>query len=346
MDYSISFPTGTTKYVFQNSFESLFSLYDPAHCVLITDTNVGKVYSTLLHGLKTIVIPAGEEHKNWETMETVTNQLLQFEAHKKSTIIALGGGVVTDIAGFAASIYMRGVPFGFVPTTLLGMVDAAVGGKNGINFGANKNLLGNIRQPDFILFGTNFLKTLPDEEWSNGFAEVIKYACLFDAAMFEELERNNIGHYRGNQSELRDLISRCVAWKNKIVLADEKESNSRKLLNFGHTLGHALENLYRLPHGHAVALGMVAACILSENVLNTSAALKEKLVHLLKLYKLPTSLEFDPKEAMKLLKMDKKRNEAAIDYILLKDIGEPLIMALPFHIIEQAVISFSHAGTY
>jgi 3-dehydroquinate synthase len=346
MEYSISFPGGTVKYMFQGSSAALKELYAPAHCVVITDTNVAALYASLLEPYKTITIPAGEENKNWKNIENITRELLLFEVHKKSLIIGIGGGMVTDIAGFIASVYMRGIPLGFVPTTLLGMVDAAIGGKNGINFGLNKNLIGTISQPSVILFDTGFLNTLPTTEWHNGFAEIIKYACLFDAEMFEELSRNNIDLYRQDKKALSALVLRCVNWKNKIVLADEKENNSRKLLNFGHTLAHALENLYHLPHGHAVSLGMLAACTISENTINTDPAIKTKLLHLLQQYKLPYQFSFDVKKVMELLKMDKKRNEHAIDYILLQEISKPMIKTLSFNIIEQSLESLADASTH
>ncbi len=344
MDYSITFPTGTVKYMSQGSFAALGSVYDPSHCIIITDDNIAALYSSLLKTYKTIIIRAGEEHKNLQTIESVAQQLLQSEIHKKSMMIGLGGGVVTDITGFVASVYMRGIPFGFIPTTLLGMVDASIGGKNGVNLGLNKNILGTIRQPEFILFDPGFLKTLSTAEWSNGFAEIIKYACLFDANMFEELSKHSIEYYMQDQSSLNSLILRCVEWKNKIVLADEKENNSRKLLNFGHTLGHALENLYHLTHGQAVSLGMIAACTIAESTIKTEVSVKQRLLQMVQQYKLPYQYHFDVKKTMGLLKMDKKRNESSIDYILLEDIGRPIIKSLSFEVIEQILESSDHAS--
>lgn len=336
MQYSVSFPGGTVQYVYDSPF-ALPAHLGKQHCIIITDQNLAGIYHNLLSSYKTIAIPAGEPHKTWETASMLAQELLQMEAHRKSFIIGLGGGLITDITGFIASVYMRGVPFGFVPTTLLGMVDAAIGGKNGVNHGLQKNLLGTVNHPDFIHYDTAFLKTLPETEWSNGFAEIIKYACLFDPEMFGELEQHNIHHYQQNQEALLNLIQRCADWKNKIVQEDENETGQRKLLNFGHTAGHALETLYHLPHGYAVALGMLIACELSEISTGLPNDTRKRLYNLLKQYGLPVNVKYISADVMQVLKMDKKRNTETIDYILLQDIGSPALLPLSFQIIQQAL---------
>jgi 3-dehydroquinate synthase len=346
MHYTLTFNTAAVKYQLHSSFGALDSLIDPANSIIITDTDVAGLYPHLFTGHRTVIIPAGERNKTLETVQYITEQLLQHQAHRKTFLVGIGGGTVTDITGFVASIYMRGLPFGFVPTTLLGMVDAAIGGKNGVNMGLHKNLLGTITQPQFILYFPSFLETLPIEEWSNGFAEVIKYACIFDKELFEELSDNNINYYQQNREALTTLISRCVDWKNKTVLEDEKESDKRKLLNFGHTAGHALETQYHIPHGHAVALGMIIACMVSEQVEGLDISVRKKLVALLQQYKLPTIISFDIEQVMNLLKMDKKRTTDAIDYIVLEGIGKAVIKNIQFDTIEKALVSFKDAGNY
>ncbi len=346
MSYSVTFPAGTVKYLLPSSFSDIKSLVDKDNCVLITDNNVSAAYASFFHDYKTIILPTGEKQKTWHTIENITEQLINIHAHRKTFLIGIGGGVVTDITGFIGSIYMRGIPFGFVPTTLLGMVDAAVGGKNGVNAGLHKNLLGTIRQPEFILFDTDFLKTLPDSEWANGFAEIIKYACLFDRELFEELLKHDVHYYRHHSDALESLIATSVKWKNKIVLEDEKESDLRKLLNFGHTAGHAFETLYQLPHGHAVALGMIVACHVSEHLKGFQRAETNKLIHLLQQYQLPVGLYFDVQKVMELLKMDKKRNYDAMDYVVLNNIGKSEVATISFDIIEQALTQFAHAGNH
>ncbi len=344
MQYTLTFPSGEVQYHLNSSFGALDMLIDTKNCILLTDTNIAGLYPHLIAGHKTIIIPAGENNKTIETVQYITEQLVCHQAHKKTFLVGIGGGVVTDIAGFAASIYMRGIPFGFIPTTLLAMVDAAIGGKNGVNTGLYKNLLGTIRQPQFILYMPSFLQTLPVEEWNNGFAEVIKYGCLFDKELFEELEQNSIEYYQEHSEALTALIARCTDWKNKVVLADEHEKSERKLLNFGHTAGHAFEILYHLKHGHAVALGMIVACVVSEQIDEVNEAVRKRLISLLKKYKLPTQLKFDMNEVMNVLKLDKKRSDNSIDYIILESIGKGVIKNIQFSVIEKALAIFADAG--
>ena len=344
MQYKITFSTGEVNYLFQQAAETIGDLYPPDRSIIVTDSNVAELYGEEFSEYPIITLPAGEDNKNSYTATGIVDKLLDLEAHRKTTLIGLGGGMITDITGYVASIYMRGLNCAYIPTTLLGMVDAAIVGKTGINFGKQKNLLGTIRQPASILFDISFLQTLPDEEWSNGFAEVIKYACLFDTGLFEELEQHNIKHYQNNQEALSKLISRCVEWKNRIVKSDEQESDVRKLLNLGHTAGHALETQYHLPHGYAVSLGMIIACMVSEKTNGLKRQAKERLIKMLRQYHLPVRLSFDVKNVMEVLIMDKKRNKNSIDYILLDDIGQGIIKELPFNIIEDTLTDFLHEG--
>jgi len=341
MQQSISFPSATVNYLFQVPFEALWKNYDKEHAVIITNEPVARLYAPLFKGLKTLVIPAGESSKDLRTIESLAKSLLQMEATRSTLLIGVGGGVITDITGFLASAYMRGVPFGFVPTTLLGMVDAAIGGKNGVNLGMNKNMLGTITQPQFILSDTRFLDTLPDDEWSNGFAEIIKYACVFDGDLFDELSAHNIAWYRAQDgTALSGLIEKCVAWKNKTVMEDEKEKGIRKLLNFGHTAAHAIENLYELPHGKAVAIGMVIACMVSVQVAGLDKGVTEKLKNLLSSYHLPVRINLNAAKAIEVLKMDKKRHDDMIDYIVLEKIGRGAVHTLPLTVIENALVAY------
>jgi 3-dehydroquinate synthase len=341
MQQTVTFPSGTVHYHFQSSFEELWSRYDKEQTVLITDEYIAKLYAKMLKGYKLLVIPAGEHSKNTDTLKFLAKELLRMEATRKTMLVGIGGGVVTDIVGMLGSVYMRGVPFGFVPTTVVGMVDAAVGGKNGINIGLNKNILGTIAQPRFILYDPAFLDTLPDDEWSNGFAEIIKYACIFDAEMFSHLQDNNISYYRDHSDDaLQGLIQKCVAWKNKTVVEDEKETGIRKLLNFGHTAAHAIENLYEIPHGKAVGIGMVIAGRVSCQVAGLEYKVVKDLEDMLGRYHLPVRLKIDAKKAMEILRMDKKRHDEMIDYIVLEKIGRAAIHSLPLTAIEKALIDY------
>jgi 3-dehydroquinate synthase len=340
MQQTIKFPSGKVEYFFQSSFEELWEKYDRRNVVIITDDRVMGLYAEVFFGLKIVVLPTGEHSKDIDTIDRAAKELLRLEANRKAMLIGVGGGVVTDITGFLATVYMRGVAFGFVPTTLLAMADAAIGGKNGVNLGLNKNILGTFAHPEFVLYDSRFAATLPDSEWSNGFAEIIKYACIFDAAMFEELSKNNIGFYRNNASALWTLVERCVDWKNKTVLADEKETGVRKLLNFGHTAGHAIENLYELAHGEAVGIGMLIACTISEEVSGLNKNVTSELEKLLIQYHLPVHLNIDVEKTMELLRMDKKRSDDTIDYILLEQTGKAVIRPLPLTIIEKALHTY------
>ncbi len=350
MPYSskITFPSGVVDYIFlpkdgfkKSSFEELAVSYDKQHIVIITNDHIAKLYEPLFKGYKMLLLPSHESSKDLATIGTLCRQLLEMEAGRNTLLIGVGGGVVTDITGFVASVYMRGVAFGFVPTSLLGMVDAAIGGKNGVNLGLNKNLVGTITQPKFILYDTGFLQTLPNVEWSNGFAEIIKCACIFDAGLFDELATQNISFYRHDDHALLALIEKSAAWKNNTVIADEKETGVRKLLNFGHTAAHAIENMYELPHGKAVAIGMVIACMVSEEVAGLAPTATDRLKKLLQQYHLPVSLSINAAKAMEILRMDKKRKDDLIDYIVLEKIGHGAIRSLPFNVVENALETYA-----
>jgi 3-dehydroquinate synthase len=345
MQYSVSFPTADVRYIFDIPFTDICGQINLEETIIITDEHVASLYEQQFAGFKRVIaIPPGEGHKNLARLGFIAEALLEAEAHRRTFILAVGGGVVTDVAGFVASTYMRGLSFAFVPTTLLGMVDAAIGGKNGVNYGLQKNLLGTIQQPEFIFYNISFLNTLPQWEWSNGFAEIIKYACLFDTALLEELEQHDLQHYINNSAALMALIQKCAGWKNKIVQEDEKETGSRKLLNFGHTAGHAIETVYELSHGQAVGLGMIIACMLSVEHSGLDSSFIQRLLQLLQRYALPFEKVVDPVQLIDVLKMDKKRNVETIDFILLSDIGQPLIQPLTLTTIHQALETFSHAS--
>ncbi len=346
MPESITFGTGTVQYHYKTRFTDLKDIVFKEHCVIVTDSTVASLYPELETMYPCIVIPSGEEHKKLKTINIIVEQLLEYKAHRKTVLLGIGGGVITDITGFAASIYMRGMRFGFVPTTLLGMVDASIGGKNGVNFGLQKNLVGTIQQPQFILFDTDFLSTLPSLEWSNGFAEIIKYACIFDDHMFETLQKHQLEYYHYNHPVLDTLIHKCAGWKNKTVQEDEQEKGLRKLLNFGHTAGHAIETLYNLSHGQAISLGMLLACKVSEAVTGLDSQVYYQLTKLMEQYKLPSALTLHPDKLMDILAMDKKRNGNEVDYIVLNKIGSASIQTIPFDIIRTAIENFPHAGNH
>jgi 3-dehydroquinate synthase len=327
----------TVSYYFDAEFSLLEQIVSKEKTILITDENVFAAAKDKFNGWQTIVIKAGEEHKQQSAADFIIQQLIEKEADRNSFVVGVGGGVITDITGYAASIYMRGVKFGFVPTTILAMVDASIGGKNGVDVGPYKNLVGLIKQPEFLLFDYSLLKTLPQEQWENGFAEIIKHACIKDAEMFTLLEKYAISDFQNNTALLAELIERNANIKTAVVVEDEFEKGDRKLLNFGHTLGHAIENVYQLLHGHAISIGMMAAAIFSETLGGFKTEEKERLRNLLEKYQLPTAKEFDKQKVWSLLKMDKKRASSEMNFILLEKIGKAVIKPIPLAQLDKLI---------
>jgi 3-dehydroquinate synthase len=315
------------SYLFDAKIADLKKLVPAKQGIIITDENLYQHHQNKFKGWKTIVLKPGEEHKTHSTVETVIHQLIAFNADRETTLIGIGGGVITDTTGYVASIYMRGINFGFVPTTLLAMVDAAIGGKNGIDVDVYKNLVGTINQPQFILYDVNFLSTLPGKEWWNGFAEIIKHAAIKDPVMFKELENNSPKTYKKNASATVKLIRRNALLKTKVVQQDEFEKGERRLLNFGHTLGHALEKQYNLLHGEAVAIGIAFASRLSEKILDFKQS--HRLITLLEKYQLPIEADYHKRKVLETLVADKKRHSDIINFILLEKIGKAVVQKIP-----------------
>lgn len=326
-----------TTYYLDADFGYLEKLVDKEHTVLVTDEHLFASQQKRFGGWNTIVIHAGEEFKVQATVDSIIEQLIGMGADRQTTLVGAGGGVVTDITGYVAAIYMRGLSFGFVPTSVLAMVDAAIGGKNGIDVGVYKNMVGTIRQPSFLLYDYSLLKTLPKEEWVNGFAEIIKHAAIKDVALFRELEKNKLGVYQKDKAALAKLIRRNVVIKSAVVEKDEFEKGDRRLLNFGHTLGHAIENVYELSHGQAISIGMVAACMISEEILDFKET--DRVMAVLKKYGLPTLAEFDPKEVLEVMRRDKKKVKDTMNYVLLRKLGQAVVKPIPVTELEKLLQS-------
>jgi 3-dehydroquinate synthase len=335
------------NYKFSNSSTDFYLAYGISHLkeitdrqatVLITDENVYNAQSKRFKGWNVIVLKAGEEYKVQATVDAAIEQLIEMEADRKTTLVGVGGGVITDITGYVASVYMRGLRFGFVPTSLLAMVDASIGGKNGIDVGVYKNMVGIIRQPAFILYDMIFLNTLPQREWENGFAEIIKHACIKDAPMFKQIEENSFKTYQGKKVSICELVKRNAILKTRVVKQDEFEKGERRLLNFGHTLGHALENQYELLHGQAISIGMTYACHISEQLMGFKQT--EKVVSVLEKYGLPTYASFNKQKVFDVLKMDKKREKKEMNYVLLERIGKGVVKQIELKKLEQIISDF------
>ncbi len=338
---TFSFSASKTTCYFDASFAQIGNLVEKDRSVFITDQHIYEHHKKHFKGTKLIQIRPGESYKIQSTVDQIIDQLIGFGADRKMTIIGVGGGVVTDITGYVASVYMRGVPFGFVPTSILGMVDASIGGKNGIDVGPYKNMVGVIRQPGFLFYDVGLLQTLPNEEWINGFAEVIKHAAIKDAALFRDLEKNTVNSYRKNKKALTELIRKNVMIKSAVVQKDEFEESDRKLLNFGHTLGHAVENVYRLPHGHAISVGIKAACLISEEMLNFKET--ARVTSLLQQYGLPIDIPVDFGKVIEIMRMDKKKMRDIMHYVLLEKLGKAVIKPIPMNQLEKLLYSIARA---
>lgn len=306
---------------------------------IITNATVGKHYQQRLLatlevlGAKPIVItlPDGEAYKNAESLQLIYDALLQNRCDRKTTLIALGGGVIGDMCGYAAATYLRGVPFIQIPTTLLSQVDSSVGGKTGINHPMGKNMIGAFYQPKLVLADIATLNTLPDRELSAGLAEVIKYGLLGDEKFFVWLETNIEKLLVRDYDALTYAITRSCEMKAEIVAADERESGQRALLNLGHTFGHAIEATMGYGnwlHGEAVAVGMLLAAQLSAQLKFIDDEIVERLRKLLVRAHLPVKPpHIELEQFIKVMKLDKKTEADKIRFILIKNIGRAFISA-------------------
>lgn len=325
----------TVTNYFDASFNDIKEFYDSKKIIIVTEEHIYNLHSQKFKGFKYLLIEGKEQNKIQSTIDFLIDKLLEFNIDKSWMIVGVGGGVITDMVGYVASVFKRGISLGLVPTTILAMTDAAIGGKNGINVGNYKNMVGTTYRASFILYDYSFLDTLPKLEWINGFAEIIKHACIKDEVMFYELENNNIEYYINNRNAAAALIEKNVAIKTSVVVADEFEKADRFQLNFGHTFGHAIENLYNLPHGFAVSIGMVMAAKISEEINDLERISVDKLKKLLVQYELPITQKINGAEVLELLVKDKKRTGEAINFVLLNKIGEGTVKQLSFHTITS-----------
>lgn len=305
-------------------------------CAVITDTNVAARYAKpALVSLKRagfdavlLTVPAGETAKRLKQVEACFNQLAAHRLERKSFIIALGGGVVGDLAGFVAASYLRGIPFVQVPTTLLAQVDSSVGGKTGVNLAAGKNLVGAFYQPRLVLCDLATFRTLPEREFRAGLAEVIKYGIIYDADLFARLERDMPKILRRDAASLAHIVARSCEIKADVVSQDETEGGLRAILNFGHTIGHAIEAITaygRYLHGEAISIGQVAAAHLSAELLGLPAQDVERIRALFMASGLPVSIKLTKTQRTKLLAamtLDKKVSGGEIKFVLAERIGK------------------------
>jgi 3-dehydroquinate synthase len=306
-------------------------------CAIVSDTNVGRRYAEILKqslvsagSLPTLItIPPGEKSKTLEQAGAVSDRMIAAGLDRQSFVIGLGGGMIGDISGFVAAIYQRGIPHVQIPTTLLAMVDSSVGGKTGVDTRAGKNLIGAFHQPSLVIDDLDVLKTLPRREFNQGFAEIIKHATIADRKMFEQLEVARASGLRraSGTPALLSLIKRNIQIKSRIVAKDERDrTGQRAILNFGHTVGHAIERAgdYRkFLHGEAVSLGIVAASAISVKKAGLRPDQRAAIVELLKRFRLPTRLpaKFPRKKILDAIKFDKKFDDGKIRFVVTPGIG-------------------------
>jgi 3-dehydroquinate synthase len=327
--------TGDSKVIVGESLANLRKYLPVEKTIIITDNNVARLHGKDFPECRIITIEPGEKAKNLDTVHAIYKKLLEFDADRSAYIAGIGGGVVCDIAGFAASTFLRGLKFGFVSTTLLSQVDASVGGKNGVNLCGYKNIVGLFSQPEFVICDLNLLSTLPDAELRNGFAEIIKHAAICDKDLFRFLEEHHAEAFSFDHAVMERLVYDSVRIKSDIVSRDEKEKGERRKLNFGHTLGHALEKTEGIPHGEAVAAGIVAACKISVKKGFLETGELERIKKLLKLYGLPVQPPFNRVKVFDAIKKDKKREDASVHFVFLSGIGSAFVREIPLNELEN-----------
>lgn len=304
-------------------------------CIVSDTTVVGLYRRGFPEAAAVVAIETGEKNKNLATVADLYERFLELQIDRSWYVVGVGGGVVCDVAGFAAATFRRGIPCGFVATTLLAQADAAVGGKNGVNLQRYKNMVGTIRQPRFVLCDLEALTTLPPRELSNGFAEIIKHGAIASPGLCELLEAQSERLLKLEKEPLQKALAESISIKAGVVERDEHESGERKKLNFGHTFAHALENRLGISHGEAVSIGMAMAARLSVKLGRLDAAAADRLIALLEKFKLPVTCELSGAEMLAPIRLDKKRRGAELDLVLLDGLGRAVIVPTPIELVEE-----------
>jgi len=321
-----------------DSIENLENRIKGRRCIIVTESNVASFYREFFPDAPLVEVMPGEKNKSMETVLSIYDAFLKNSVDRSWFVLAIGGGVLLDIAGFAASTFMRGIEFGFVATTLLSQVDASIGGKNGVNFKGYKNLVGTFNQPEFVIIDFKTLKTLPQRELNSGFAEIIKHGAIGSYNLFTYLESYFDKIVALDDSLISSAIRQSLDVKSSIVMRDELEKGERRKLNFGHTLGHAIEKtVHGMLHGEAIAVGMVAAAELSVKRKYLTKEESSRLRRLLERFNLPVRADIDSKLVMDALNRDKKRSGDYIYFVLLKNLGNAAIEKVDIKELEEVV---------
>jgi 3-dehydroquinate synthase len=329
--------TGHSAIYVGERLKNLSAYLPETKVVIITDENVAEYYQQDFPKIPVIQIKTGEGIKTLDTASNIYQQLISFEADRTVFLVGIGGGIVCDVTGFVASTYLRGVRFGYVPTTLLAQVDASVGGKTGVNFMGYKNMVGVFNQPEFVICDPNVLHTLPDRELACGFAEIVKHAAIADFDYFVFLEREAQNALALNPEVLERVIYDSVMIKADIVNRDETEKGERRKLNFGHTFGHAVEKTTGLPHGEAVSIGMMVAAELSASKGMLTENDVDRIRSLLSRLNLPIKADTDTGRILDALARDKKREGDGIHFVLLSKIGEAVVEKITIAALDRVL---------
>lgn len=308
--------------------------------IIITDENVSRLYKNKFPGFPVITISIGEKAKTLNTVSEITDEFINLGVDRGSFILGIGGGVVCDITGFAASIFMRGLDFGYVSTTLLSQVDASVGGKTGVNYRGYKNMLGLFRQPEFVLCDTGMLKTLTDQDYKSGFAEVVKYGVIKDRKLFDRLNNHPDEIKKREIPFLKKIVSDSIKIKAGVVGKDPTEQGYRRILNFGHTFGHAIESVYGLTHGESVSLGMIIASDISveKGLLDKKEA--GEIKKLLSDMGLVDQIKLDYARLASVIGKDKKKDKNLIHFVYIASIGEAQVIPTPVEELESFIKNY------
>ncbi len=335
----ISWNSGArTRFITGDSVEVLKDLLENRKAVLVADETVASLHPQRMPAsLPTLQLVADEKEKTLDTVRRIYDFLMCQNADRSTVLVAAGGGIVTDAAAFAASTYMRGMELILVPTSLLGQVDAAIGGKTAVNFAGCKNLIGSFYQPELVLIDRNFLLTLPEKEIQNGMAETIKHAAIRDRELWDLLKVDSGYPHRETPIPNPGILERSLQIKLDIVREDEKESGSRKLLNFGHTFGHIIEAEFRVAHGHAVSIGMVIAAEISTQLGYADQGIVAEITNMLERWGLPTSIPAELDSCLNKLLFDKKKAGESITLVLLEEISRPVLSKVSIENVCEAV---------
>ena len=339
-EYIIKSEIGSSRILVGESLGNVKKYLPHNRVIIITDENVSSLFKDKFPGFPVITIGTGEKSKTIDTVSEITDEFIRLGVDRGSFILGIGGGVVCDITGFAASIFMRGLSFGYVSTTLLSQVDASVGGKTGVNYRGYKNMLGSFRQPEFVLCDTDMLKTLPEQDYRSGFAEVVKHGVIKDRELFNYLS-NHLDEIENREiSFLTKVVSNSIKIKAGVVRKDPTEQGYRRILNFGHTFGHAIESVFGLTHGESVSLGMIIASDISvkNGLLNKKEA--GQIKKLLSDLNLIDQTKHDYARLASVIGKDKKKDNDLVHFIYITSIGETKIIPVPVEELEMFIKNY------